>query len=186
MRYTRTRDVRPGVSFFISPSVAEESSIDLHIENDQVNTFLNGKNVSELIRLPKVTKVISIISAHKGLREKMVEKQRILARQGGVVMEGRDIGTHVLPDAEIKVFMTAGLRERALRRYSELKKKGVESSLDEIQADIERRDELDSSRATAPLKPAADAVHVDTSHMAIKDQVDWVLNLVDKFNRKSH
>ncbi len=167
-------------------SLAEESSIDLQVENDEVTTFLNGKNVSELIRLPKVTKVISMISAHKGLREKMVEKQRMLARQGGVVMEGRDIGTHVLPDAEIKVFMTAGLKERALRRYSELKKKGIESSLEEIQADIARRDDLDSSRATAPLKPAVDAIHMDTSNMSIKEQVDWVLDLVDKFNQTPH
>ena len=114
----------------------------------------------------------------------MVEKQRFLARHGGVVMEGRDIGTHVLPDAEIKVFMIAGLKERALRRHVELKKKGIEISLEKIEADIQRRDDLDSSRVTAPLKPAKDAVHIDTSLLSIDEQVARVLKLVDDFNKK--
>lgn len=164
--------------------LADNASIELQVTHDGVKTVLNGVDVSEEIRLPKVTKVISVISAHKKLRRKMVEKQRFLARHGGVVMEGRDIGTHVLPDAEIKVFMVAGLKERVLRRHLELKKKGIEISLEEIEADIQRRDDLDSSRATAPLKPAKDAIHIDTSLLSIGDQVALVMKLVDDFNKK--
>lgn len=164
--------------------LAGNASIELQVAHDGVKTILNGVDISEEIRLPKVTKVISVISAHKKLRREMVEKQRFLARHGGVVMEGRDIGTHVLPDAEIKVFMIAGLKERALRRHVELKKKGIEISLEEIEADIQRRDDLDSSRVTAPLKPAKDAVHIDTSLMSIEEQVARVLKLVDDFNKK--
>ncbi len=159
--------------------LAGNASIELQVKRDGVKTILNGVDVSDDIRLPKVTKVISVISAHKKLRRKMVEKQRFLARHGGVVMEGRDIGTHVLPDAEIKVFMVAGLKERALRRHIELKKKGIEISREEIEADIQRRDDLDSSRAIAPLKPAKDAVHIDTSLLSIDEQVALVLKLVD-------
>ena len=164
--------------------LAGNASIELQVTHDGVKTILNGVDVSEEIRLPKVTKVISVISAHKKLRKKMVEKQRFLARHGGVVMEGRDIGTHVLPDAEIKVFMIAGLKERVLRRHAELRKKGIEISLEQIEADIKRRDDLDSSRVTAPLKPAKDAVHIDTSLLSIDEQVDQVLKLVDDFNKK--
>ncbi len=164
--------------------LAANASIELQVAHDGVKTILNGVDISEEIRLPKVTEVISVISAHKKLRREMVEKQRFLARHGGVVMEGRDIGTHVLPDAEIKVFMIAGLKERALRRHVELKKKGIEISLEEIEADIQRRDDLDSSRGTAPLKPAKDAVHIDTSLMSIDEQVARVLKLVADFNKK--
>ena len=164
--------------------LADNASIELQVTHDGVKTVLNGVDVSEEIRLPKVTKVISVISAHKKLRRKMVEKQRFLARHGGVVMEGRDIGTHVLPNAEIKVFMVAGLKERVLRRHLELKKKGIEINLEEIEADIQRRDDLDSSRATAPLKPAKDAIHIDTSLLSIGDQVALVMKLVDDFNKK--
>lgn len=163
--------------------LANNSSIELKSVNDNIKTFLNGTDVSEEIRLPEVTKIISIVAAHKRLRELMVEKQRFLAQHGGVVMDGRDIGTHVLPNAEIKVFMVAGLGERALRRYDELIKKDVDIKLEEIESEIQERDELDSSRATSPLKPAKDAVHIDTSHLSIEEQVDQVLKLVENYIR---
>ena len=163
--------------------LANNSSIELKSVNDNIRTFLNGTDVSEEIRLPEVTKIISIVAAHKRLRELMVEKQRFLAQHGGVVMDGRDIGTHVLPNAEIKVFMVASLRERALRRYDELIKKDVDIKLEEIESEIQERDELDSSRATSPLKPAKDAVHIDTSHLSIEEQVDQVLKLVENYIR---
>ena len=158
--------------------LAETANIDLQFSENGTRTILNDNDVSEQIRLPKVTKVISIISAHPELREKMVEKQRALAVHGGVVMEGRDIGTNVLPDAEIKVYMIAGIKERAARRHSELTKKGIHLPLDEIEKDIESRDMLDSSRETAPLKAAKDAIYLDTSHMSIAEQVAWVLQQV--------
>lgn len=161
--------------------LANKSSIELKNVNDNIRTFLNGTNVSEEIRLPEVTKIISIVAAHKAVREIMVEKQRSLAQYGGVVMDGRDIGTHVLPNAEIKVFMIAGLRERALRRYDELIKKNVGIKLEEIESEIQQRDDLDSSRATSPLKPANDAIHIDTSHLSIEEQVEQVLKLVKNY-----
>jgi CMP/dCMP kinase len=165
--------------------LAQHSKIELKSVNDEIRTFLNGRDVSEEIRLPEVTKIISIVAAHKALREIMVKKQRFLAQDGGVVMDGRDIGTHVLPNAEIKVFMIAGLRERALRRYDELIKKDVDIKLEEIESEIQQRDELDSSRATSPLKPAKDAVHIDTSRLSIKEQVDQVLKLVENYIQKN-
>jgi len=161
--------------------LANNSSIELKSVNDKIRTFMNGTDVSEEIRLPEVTKIISIVAAHKALREIMVEKQRFLAQYGGVVMDGRDIGTHVLPNAEIKVFMIAGLRERALRRFDELIKKDVDIKLEEIESEIQQRDDLDSSRATSPLKPANDAVHIDTSHLSIEEQVEQVLKLVKNY-----
>ena len=163
--------------------LANNSSIELKNVNDNIRTFLNGTDVSEEIRLPEVTKIISIVAAHKALREIMVEKQRFLAQYGGVVMDGRDIGTHVLPNAEIKVFMIAGLRERALRRFDELIKKYVDIKLEEIESEIQQRDDLDSSRETSPLKPANDAVHIDTSHLSIEEQVEQVLKLVESYNK---
>jgi cytidylate kinase len=162
-------------------ALARESNIVLAADKGGIQTFLNGKNVSEEIRLPQVTKIISVISAYKNVRQIMVEKQRNLAKDGGIVMEGRDIGTNVLPDAEIKVFMVAGLRERALRRFKEMESRGINISIEEIEQDIRQRDELDSTRLSAPLKPAADAIQIDTSNLTIADQVSQVLNLVRKY-----
>jgi cytidylate kinase len=162
-------------------ALAERSSISLSSEADGTHTFLNGSDVSEDIRKPEITEVISVISAYAPVRELMVDKQRQLARNGGVVMEGRDIGSHVLPDAHIKVYMVAGLHERAERRYKELEKKGVSISLSGIEQDIRRRDELDSSRATAPLKAAPDAILLDTSNLTIQDQVNRVMELIRKY-----
>ena len=111
----------------------------------------------------------------------MVEKQRHLAQHGGIVMEGRDIGTHVLPDAEIKVFMIAGIKERAQRRFKEMEARGIDITVDEIAQDIRQRDKLDSTRASAPLKPAKDAIQIDTSLLSIPEQVALVLKLVEEY-----
>jgi cytidylate kinase len=161
--------------------LAEKCEILLKEDNDRIVTLLNNQDVSEQIRSPEVTRAISTVSAHKDLRALMVKKQQQLAAGGGVVMDGRDIGTHVLPDAEIKVFMVAGIKERAKRRYHELQAKGVKTSLDEITADIERRDRMDATRATAPLTAAKDAIHIDTSMLTIAQQVDKVLQLVSDY-----
>ena len=157
--------------------LARDLDIDQTLKDHETRTHMNGRDVSDEIRLPAVTAVISRISSHPGLRRIMVEKQRQLAARGNVVMEGRDIGTVVIPDAEIKIFMEASLDERARRRLKELKAKGVETSLEEIRADINRRDELDASRSDSPLKAAADAVILDTSRLTVDEQVGFVLRL---------
>jgi len=167
-------------------TLARKSKIELISVDREIRTYLNDKDVSEEIRLPDVTKIISIVSAYHHVREIMVEKQQQLASHGNVVMEGRDIGTNVIPDAEIKIFMDATIRQRALRRHRELKQKGISMSLWEIENEIQKRDELDSSRETAPLKPAEDAHRLDTSVLTISEQVDLVLKLVTEYLEKNN
>ncbi|AOV08081.1 (d)CMP kinase [Sporosarcina ureilytica] len=137
-------------------------------ENGQA-VKLDGVDVSDAIRTAEVTAAVSQVSAHNQVRELMVEKQRNLGSHSGVVMDGRDIGTHVLPNAELKVFMTASVEERALRRYEENKRRGIVSSLEELQEEIRKRDEADSNREVSPLKQADDAVLLDTTSMTIEE-----------------
>jgi cytidylate kinase len=147
-------------------------------------TFLNGRDVSEAIRQPEITAVISVISAHPSVREIMVRKQQEMAADGGVVMDGRDIGTVVLPEADVKIYMLATVAERAKRRFEELAVKGITMTMDEIKQDILQRDRLDSEREIAPLKPAVDAVIIDTSHMTIDQQVGKVMQVIDIRNQE--
>ncbi len=157
---------------------AKEIDIRLLAENNKIRTFLDNQDVSEDIRLPRVTSVISIISAYRGVREIMKVKQQALAREGGVVMDGRDIGTVVLPQADVKVFMEASVEKRADRRLKELQNKGVDVDRERIKTEIIQRDELDSNREVAPLKPATDAHILDTSDLNIDQQVQKVLDLI--------
>ncbi len=180
--------LRAGVDIHNERDVQEivsKSDITLQHSKDGQRTFLNGEDVSEAIRLPEITRVISILSAYPGVRKTMVEKQRALAAGGGVVMDGRDIGTVVLPGAEVKVFMQASVEERARRRYDELKQKNLPVNFDEIKKEIEERDRLDSSRSESPLKAAADAVIIDTSNMTIKEQVIRVISLYNSVNKRT-
>jgi len=161
--------------------LAGDIEIKLTAGDGEPLTFLNGVDVSEEIRLPKVTKVISTISAYKEIRHIMKVKQRELAKHGGVVMDGRDIGTVVLPHADVKIYMQASVEERTRRRVKELMAKGIEVDPDKIKKEIIRRDALDSSRDIAPLKPAADAYIIDTSNMSINHQVNKVLKIIKKY-----
>lgn len=120
-------------------------------ENTQL-VFLNGQDVSEVIRTPEVTNRVSIVAKHRLVREEMVRRQQELAEKGGVVMDGRDIGTHVLPDAEVKIFMLASVEERAERRHLENMNKGFGSNLEQLKEEIAQRDKLDSEREVSPLK----------------------------------
>lgn len=158
--------------------VAREIEILLVTGDNEPRTFLNGIDVSADIRLPKVTQIISTISAYKQIRRIMKVKQRKLARHGGVVMDGRDIGTIVLPKADVKFFMQASVEERTRRRVKELNGKGIKVDREKIQNDIIRRDSLDSNRDVAPLRLADDAFTIDTSKMSITDQVEKVLEII--------
>jgi CMP/dCMP kinase len=149
-------------------------------ENRGPDVFLNNEKVTDNIRSQEVTAIVSKVSSYEGVRKHLVQEQREIARNGGVVLEGRDIGTVVFPDADLKFFFVATLEERARRRYEELKEKGIQSDYESILADIRRRDYIDSTRKTSPLKKAEDAIPVNTSEMTIREQVQYVLSFVDK------
>ncbi len=142
-----------------------------HKDGEQV-VLLNGENVNGLIRTEEVSQMASISSANKQVRLKMVELQRQLAKKENVVMDGRDIGSYVLPDANVKVFLTASVEVRAKRRYDEQVTKGIECSLAEIEENIRERDYRDSHREFAPLVQAEDAVFFDNSGMTIEENVE--------------
>ncbi|SFI99970.1 MULTISPECIES: (d)CMP kinase [unclassified Bacillus (in: firmicutes)] len=148
-----------------------------HGENAQL-VFLNGKDVSEVIRTPEVTNRVSIVARHRLVREEMVRRQEALAEKGGVVMDGRDIGTHVLPNAEVKIFMLASVEERAERRHLENIQKGFPSNLEQLKEEIARRDKLDSEREVSPLKKAEDAIELDTTSLSIEEVVQKIMDIV--------
>ncbi|WP_240732984.1 (d)CMP kinase [Jeotgalibacillus sp. S-D1] len=142
--------------------------------------YLDGREVTEEIRSNAVTNNVSTVAKHADVRKEMVERQQQLVESGGIVMDGRDIGTHVIPDAEIKIFMIASAKERARRRFEEHQKQGIESNIDQLQREIEQRDHLDSTRIVSPLKKAEDAIELDTTTMDIDSVVDSILSLVRK------
>lgn len=140
--------------------------------------FLDGEDVSAAIRTPEVSMKASDVSAHARVRSFLLEMQRGFARENSVVMDGRDIGTVVLPEAELKIFLTASPEARARRRLSELKQKGMDADYDRVLADIVRRDEQDSARAAAPLKKAEDAVLVDSSELSFDETLSVLCQIV--------
>ncbi|KAA0766835.1 (d)CMP kinase [Bacillus sp. SH5-2] len=146
-------------------------------ENSQL-VFLNGQDVSEVIRTPEVTNQVSIVAKHRLVREEMVRRQQALAKKGGVVMDGRDIGTHVMPDAEVKIFMLASVEERAERRHLENINKGFDSNLEQLKEEIAQRDKLDSEREVSPLKKADDALELDTTSLSIEEVVQKIMGIV--------
>jgi cytidylate kinase len=147
------------------------------------HTYLNGRNVSREIRATRINEVISTISSYPQVRKKMVRLQQAMAKQGGVVMDGRDIGTVVLPNADLKVFMIASIEQRVERRLIELQQSGENISFEAVKEEIANRDKLDSSRSTSPLKKASDARELDTSNLSIEDQVriieKWAWELIN-------
>jgi CMP/dCMP kinase len=145
-------------------------------ENGQL-VIVNGKDVSIEIRNSEVTNHVSIIAKHKLIREEMVRRQKLFASEGGVVMDGRDIGTHVIPNAEVKVFLLASVDERAQRRHAENLEKGYPSNLEKLKEEIAARDKLDSEREVAPLRKAEDAVEIDTTSSTIEEVVEQIMAL---------
>ncbi len=143
-------------------------------------TCLNGLNVEEEIRKMYISNLVSEVSAIPEVRHAMVAQQQRMGRKRGLVMDGRDIGTKVFPDAEVKVFMTADTLIRAKRRQSELLAKGELVNLDDIVSNLEKRDRIDTTRSESPLTQAPDAVLLDTSFMLIDDQVQWVIDLANR------
>ncbi|WP_445492175.1 (d)CMP kinase [Niallia sp. 03133] len=139
--------------------------------------FLDNNNVTDEIRTSAVTNSVSIVAKHKLVREEMVRRQQMFSTSGGVVMDGRDIGTHVIPTAEVKVFLLASVEERAVRRHTENMNKGYPSDLELLKQEIAARDKLDSEREIAPLKKASDATEIDTTSLSIEDVVNQIMEL---------
>lgn len=156
---------------------SKDVDVTISYENGEQVVWLNGRNVNGLIRTEEVGRMASASSVNKDVREKLVELQRALAQKESVVMDGRDIGTCVLPNANVKVYLTASSRVRALRRYEELKAKGEDCSLEVIEKDIIERDYRDMHRDISPLKQADDAILLDSSDMAIEEVADAVIAL---------
>ncbi|HEY5499040.1 MAG TPA: (d)CMP kinase [Bacteroidales bacterium] len=149
-------------------------------------TFLNGKNVEREIRSLEVSNTVSLISAVAFVRKSMVKIQRKMGAGGGIVMDGRDIGTVVFPHADLKLFVTADARIRAQRRYDELVEKGQPEDFNAILENIEMRDRLDQTRAVSPLKKADDAVELDNAHLTLEEQDAWVLEKVNQLIYGNH
>lgn len=142
--------------------------------------FVDGTEVTDAIRTPEVTAIVSRVAAIGAVREAMVDQQRRMGEAGGVLMDGRDIGTVVFPNAQLKIFLTASVEERARRRYAEMVAKGQQVDLQQLQADIAERDKQDSERAISPLRQAEDALLLDTSDMGISEVTEKILQLVQE------
>ena len=156
--------------------VLEKTNIEF--KNNEI--FLNNLNVTNEIRSKNVTANVSAVSAIPQVREKLVNLQRKIASENNSILDGRDIGTVVFPNAELKIFLTASVKIRALRRYNELIAKDRNIDINEIEAEIEKRDKLDSSRETSPLIKAADAIEIDTSDLSIDEVANTILKLAEE------
>ena len=169
--------LKKGVTPENTPDVinaCRDADVSIRYENGVQQVYLNGENVTGMLRTEEVGNMASKTSAVPEVREKLLELQRTLAKENDVIMDGRDIGTNILPDADVKIYLTASVETRAKRRYDELKEKGEDCDLDQIAQDIKERDERDMNRETAPLKKAEDAILVDSSNMSIPEVVSEI------------
>lgn len=157
-------------------------TFQLNDETKLPEVCLNGENVERYIRTLEVSQHVSPIAALPFVREKLVEQQQAMGNEKGIVMDGRDIGTVVFPNAELKIFVTASAEIRAQRRFKELEAKGMPADFDEILQNVEQRDYIDTHRETSPLRQADDALVLDNSHLTIADQKVW---LMEKFNERT-
>lgn len=159
--------------------VAMIDDLDIHFD-DEGAIYLGLDNVAKEIRTNEMSMAASAVSAFPKVRACLVKKQQAIAKAQGYILDGRDIGTVVLPDAQVKVFMVASVEARAQRRFKEYLEKGIEANYDEIYQDIEKRDYQDTHRAASPLKKASDAIEIDTSNMSIEEVVNAILELIHK------
>ena len=151
--------------------------IHLEIKASQL-IFLNGQNITDAIRTPRVANIVSQVATIKSVRNKLVALQQAMGKSGGIVMDGRDIGTVVFPNAELKIFVTASTEVRTARRLAELQAKGEQIAQDDVKKNLLQRDQLDSTRAESPLKQASDAIVLDTTELSREEQLQWALEAV--------
>jgi cytidylate kinase len=150
---------------------------------DEETVWCDGENVTQVIRSPEISRAVSTVAAYAGVRERLVELQRREAERGGVVMDGRDIGTHVLPEASLKIFLTASQQERANRRWRELVKAGKNVVFEEVAQDMQKRDRQDTEREVSPLEPAQDAVILDTTGLSVEETAAKIVALTQEAGR---
>jgi len=159
-------------------ALLKQAPITLSYTDQAQHIFLGDVDVTDAIRTDEVSNNVSLVATHKGVRREMVKIQREMIKQAGVVMDGRDIGTHVIPDAAVKIFMIASVDERAERRYKENLAKGYEADLEAIKADIRQRDKIDQEREVSPLVKATDAIELDTTSQSIDEVTREILAII--------
>lgn len=159
-------------------------SIEVKYENGTQRVYLNGEDLGDAIRTPEMSMYASAVSAIPSVRAFLLETQKDIARRNSVIMDGRDIGTVILPDADVKIFMTASAECRAQRRYDELRAKGIDARYEDVLAEMNERDNNDSNRAIAPAKPAPDAIIFDNSGMTLDQSVQGVIDIVKEKTEK--
>lgn len=175
--------IRTNISSHEIKKIAElagNTTVRLVSNNGKVKVVLDGTEVSDEIRSPEVTNMVSPVSAVPEVRKLMVNEQRAMGSEGGIVLEGRDIGTIVFPNANLKIFMRADERERAVRRMKELVVKGVTITVEDLEKEIMERDRIDSERAVSPLRKAEDAIELDTTNLSIEQQVEFIVSKAKK------
>ena len=161
----------------------EKTEIRFVPAEPEQKVFVNETEVTKTIRLPEIANNVSTVSAQKSVRADLTERQRMIAEQCGIVMDGRDIGTTVLPNAEVKIFLVASVHERAVRRFKENVEKGIDTPLDVLEKEIEERDYKDSHRKISPLTQAKDAVLVDTTSLSIEEVVAKIMEIIEKVQK---
>ena len=157
-----------------------ELDLTMEASDDSCKVFIAGQDVTDCIRTPQVNNAVSIVASYKGVRQYLVERQRLMAEAGGVILDGRDIGSVVLPNAELKIYLTASVEARAMRRYLEVKGTVNEQTLEDIKDSVMQRDDMDKNRKESPLIQVEDAVLVDSSEMTFDETVEHILHLVQE------
>ena len=175
--FVRSRDIDPHDEESVGAGL-KEITIAVGHENGTQRVYLNGEDLGDKIRTPEMSMYASAVSAIPSVRAFLLETQKDIARKNSVIMDGRDIGTVILPDADVKIFMTASAECRAKRRYDELRAKGIDASYEDVLAEMNERDSNDSNRKIAPAKAAADAILFDTSGMTFDESVDGVISII--------
>lgn len=157
-----------------------ELDLTMEASDDSCKVFIAGQDVTDFIRTPQVNNAVSIVASYKGVRQYLVERQRLMAEVGGVILDGRDIGSVVLPNAELKIYLTASVEARAMRRFLEVKGTVNEQTLEDIKDSVMQRDDMDKNRKESPLIQVEDAVLVDSSEMTFDETVEHILHLVQE------
>ena len=157
-----------------------ELDLTMEASDDSCKVFIAGQDVTDFIRTPQVNNAVSIVASYKGVRQYLVERQRLMAEAGGVILDGRDIGSVVLPNAELKIYLTASVEARAMRRYLEVKGTVNEQTLEDIKDSVMQRDDMDKNRKESPLIQVEDAVLVDSSEMTFDETVEHILHIVQE------
>ncbi|MEE0967927.1 MAG: (d)CMP kinase [Clostridia bacterium] len=177
--YVKTKGADPKNSSEVEP-LLKEIDLDVKYENGTQRVILNGEDLGDKIRQPEISMYASAVSAIPAVRSFLLETQKSIAEKNSVIMDGRDIGTVILPNADIKIFMTASIESRAMRRFKELTEKGTDVNYEDVLREMIERDKNDSSRAIAPAVPADDAIMFDNSGYTLEQSTEFVINLIQE------